>query len=199
MWGLANAFLRQVAPRVDYGVARWDSSRRVDSSARTPRMSSRLSGFSVAWLEWPRPSGPHATTWPRWPPTGCKGWRPWHGMNAMASGSETPASPAPQPRGGPPPRPPDEAVQAARAWVGREEGRQQYPRRAGVERTRSQAVRSYGLRHAWYWGAAKTHLQHVATWAARTIDRLVAWCNERPRAKSRTSRFAALAPVCAMS
>jgi transposase len=41
----------------------------------------------------------------------------------------------------------------------------------------------------------KTHLQHVATAAAINIDRIVAWWEERPRATTRTSRFAALAPV----
>jgi hypothetical protein len=35
----------------------------------------------------------------------------------------------------------------------------------------------------------------VATAAAINIDRLVAWLEERPRATTRTSRFAALAPV----
>ena len=42
---------------------------------------------------------------------------------------------------------------------------------------------------------AKTHLQHVATAAAINIDRMVAWLDQRPRAQTRTSRFAALAPV----
>ena len=41
---------------------------------------------------------------------------------------------------------------------------------------------------------AKTHVQHVATAAAINIDRIVAWFEERPRATTRTSRFAALAP-----
>jgi len=41
----------------------------------------------------------------------------------------------------------------------------------------------------------KTHLQHVAIAAAMNIDRIVAWLDERPRARTRTSRFAALAPV----
>jgi transposase len=40
---------------------------------------------------------------------------------------------------------------------------------------------------------AKTHLQHVVTAAAINMERLVAWFNERPRAKTRISRFAALA------
>jgi hypothetical protein len=30
------------------------------------------------------------------------------------------------------------------------------------------------------------------------MDRLVAWFDERPRAQTRTSRFAALAPACGM-
>jgi transposase len=42
---------------------------------------------------------------------------------------------------------------------------------------------------------AKTHLQHVAIAAAINIDRIVAWLEERPWATTRTSRFAALAPV----
>jgi transposase len=44
----------------------------------------------------------------------------------------------------------------------------------------------------------KTHLQHVAPAAALNIDRMVAWLDERPRAKTRPSRFAALAPACAI-
>ena len=45
---------------------------------------------------------------------------------------------------------------------------------------------------------AKTHLQHVATAAAINIDRIVAWLEARPRATTRTSRFAALAPARAL-
>ena len=98
-----------------------------------------------------------------------------------------------------PPRAQYEAVHAARAWISSEAGQQQYHQRAGVEGTLSQAVRSSGLRYARYWGATKTHVQHVATAAALNIDRRVAWLDERPRAKTRTSRFAALAPVCIMA
>jgi transposase len=87
------------------------------------------------------------------------------------------------------------ALQAARAWYASEEGRQRYQRRAGVEGTLSQGVRAFGLRRSRYRGLEKTHLQHVATAAAINIDRLVAWLEERPRATTRTSRFAALAPV----
>jgi Transposase DDE domain len=97
-----------------------------------------------------------------------------------------------------PPQAQYEAVPAARAWVGSEEGKQQYQQRAGVEGTLSQGVRGFGLRCARYWGLKKTHLQQVATAAAMNVDRLVAWFDERPRAKTRTSRFAALAPACGM-
>jgi transposase len=38
-------------------------------------------------------------------------------------------------------------------------------------------------------------LQHVATAAAINIDRIFAWLDERPRAMTRISRFAALAPA----
>jgi hypothetical protein len=80
-------------------------------------------------------------------------------------------------------------------WYSSEEGKQSYKQRAGVEGTLSQGVRGFGLRYARYRGLEKTHLQHVATAAAINVDRLVAWLDERPRAKTRTSRFAALAPV----
>ena len=91
-----------------------------------------------------------------------------------------------------------EALQAARAWYASEEGRQRYQCRAGGEGTLSQGVRAFGLRRTRFRGLAKTHLQHIATAAAINIDRIVAWLEERPRAKTRTSRFAALAPACAL-
>ena len=97
-----------------------------------------------------------------------------------------------------PPQEQYEALQAAQTWSASEEGQQFYKRRAGVEGTLSQGVRAFGLRRTRYWGLAKTHLQHVATAAALNIDRIVAWLDERPRAKTRTSRFAALAPACAI-
>ena len=93
------------------------------------------------------------------------------------------------------PRPQSEALHAAQAWYAGEEGQRQYGRRAGVEGTLSQGVRAFGLRRTRYRGLQKTHLQHVATAAAINIDRIVAWLDERPRAQTRTSRFAALAPV----
>ena len=94
-----------------------------------------------------------------------------------------------------PPHAQYEALQAARAWYASDEGTQCYKRRAGVEGTLSQGVRAFGLRRTRYRGLEKTHVQHVATAAAINIDRIVAWLEERPRATTRTSRFAALAPV----
>jgi transposase len=97
-----------------------------------------------------------------------------------------------------PPREHYDALQAMRAWYASAEGNRQYARRAGIEGTLSQGVRAFGLRRARYRGLEKTHLQHVATAAAINIDRTVAWLDERPRAATRTSRFAALAPACGM-
>jgi transposase len=99
-------------------------------------------------------------------------------------------------RVGLPPQAQYEALGAARTWYGSAAGKEGYQRRAGVEGTLSQGVRAFGLRCARYRGLAKTHLQHVATAAAMNVDRIVAWLDERPRAKTRTSRFAALAPAC---
>jgi hypothetical protein len=97
-----------------------------------------------------------------------------------------------------PPQDQYEALQAAQTWSASEAGQQLYKRRAGVEGTLSQGVRAFGLRRTRYWGLAKTHLQHVAIAAAINSDRLVAWLDECPRAMTRTSRFAALAPVSAL-
>jgi transposase len=94
-----------------------------------------------------------------------------------------------------PPQEEYEALAAARAWYASEEGIERYQRRAGVEGTLSQGVRAFGLRRSRYGGVAKTHLQHVAIAAAINIDRIVAWLDERPRAMTRISRFAALAPA----
>jgi transposase len=97
-----------------------------------------------------------------------------------------------------PPREQYEALAAARTWYASEEGIERYKQRAGVEGTLSQGVRAFGLRRTRYRGLPKTHLQHVATAAAINIDRIVAWLEARPRATTRTSRFAALAPARAL-
>jgi len=98
-----------------------------------------------------------------------------------------------------PPQAPYEALQTARAWYTSDEGQQHDKRRAGGEGTLSQGVRAFGLRRTRSRGLDKTPLHHVATAAAINVDRIVAWLEERPRAQTRTSRFAALAPGHAMT
>jgi transposase len=91
-----------------------------------------------------------------------------------------------------------QALQEARAWYDSDEGKRQYASRAGVEGTLSQGIRGFGLRRTRYRGLSKSHLQNVAIAAAINLDRLAAWFDGRPRAKTRTSRFAVLAPPHAM-
>ncbi len=57
----------------------------------------------------------------------------------------------------------------------------------------SQGVRVGGLRQSRYIGAAKTRLQHILTAVALNLVRIVAWLEERPRARTRVTAFAALA------
>ena len=91
-----------------------------------------------------------------------------------------------------------EALRAAQAWYASDEGRRQYACRAGVEGTVSQGVRAFGMRRSRYRGFSKTHLQNLAIASAINVDRLVAWFDGRPRALTRTSRLAMLAPSHAM-
>jgi len=87
------------------------------------------------------------------------------------------------------------AIQAARRRQQTAEFATLYARRAGVEGTVSQGVRAFGLRTARYRGLARTHLQHVATAAALNVHRVADWLNEVPRATTRRSAFAQLAPA----
>lgn len=93
------------------------------------------------------------------------------------------------------PRAQYEALQTARQLQATQAGKQLYDKRAGVEGTISQAVRAFGMRRTRYRGLAKTHLQNIATSAGINLDRIVAWLDEIPHAKTRTSRFARLAPL----
>lgn len=67
-----------------------------------------------------------------------------------------------------------------------------YAKRAGIEGTISQAVRTMGIRRSRYIGQEKTHLQHVATGAALNLVRCLAWFEGLPRAQTRRSAFARL-------
>jgi transposase len=89
-------------------------------------------------------------------------------------------------------------LQAARQRELSAEFAQEYARRAGVEGTISQGVRSCGLRRARYVGKAKVHLQHGATAAAINVQRISDWLKDKPREQTRTSAFAKLmAPASA--
>ena len=72
--------------------------------------------------------------------------------------------------------------------------KQQYQPRAGVEGTIAQAV-TFGLRRSRFVGLAKTHFQHICVAVAINLMRLVDWWQDTPRATTRHSRFAALAPT----
>ncbi len=88
-----------------------------------------------------------------------------------------------------------DALQKARQNQTSSEFEQRYKTRAGIEGTLSQGTRAFGMRRTRYLGLAKTHLQQVLTAAAVNLARYVAWVRETPRAKTRTSTFAALAPA----
>jgi transposase len=76
---------------------------------------------------------------------------------------------------------------------------QKYAKRAGMEGTISQGVRQFELRTTRYVGLAKTHLQMLATAVAIDLHRLFDWLQEKPRAQTRTSAFATLAPDPALT
>ena len=71
--------------------------------------------------------------------------------------------------------------------------KRRYRVRAGIESTLSQGVRAFGMRRSRYIGLAKTGLQQVCTAAAMNVSRIVNWLDGRPQAKTRVTRFAALA------
>ncbi|MBA9044614.1 MULTISPECIES: IS1182 family transposase [Streptomyces] len=88
-----------------------------------------------------------------------------------------------------------EVVQRARAEQQTDEWKERYKIRAGVEGTISQGVLRCGLRRSRYRGLAKTSLQHQLTGAAINLARIDAHLTGTPRARTRTSHFAALRPA----
>ncbi|MEU9182953.1 IS1182 family transposase [Streptomyces sp. NPDC048550] len=88
-----------------------------------------------------------------------------------------------------------DAVREARAEQQTDEWKERYKIRAGVEGTISQAVGRCGLRRSRYRGLAKTSLQHQLTGAAINLARIDAHLTDTPRARTRTSHFAALRPA----
>ena len=90
-----------------------------------------------------------------------------------------------------------EALRQVRERIASEEGRAEYRRRAGIEGTLSQGVRSAGLRRCRYRGLDKTRLQHVATAAALNVGRAVAFLDGKPPAATRVSRLTRSRPAAA--
>jgi transposase len=88
-----------------------------------------------------------------------------------------------------------EALQAARARQKTELFWAQYAARSGIEGTISQAVGRGDLRRSRYRGFAKTRLLHLLIAAALNFLRVAAWLAETPRARTRQSAFARLAPA----
>lgn len=86
-----------------------------------------------------------------------------------------------------------ELLQSIRVQQETDKWKKIYNTRAGVEGTISQGVRGFGLRKARYTGLAKVQLQHLLTATAINVVQMVAWLQGMPYAKTRTSRFAALA------
>jgi transposase len=91
------------------------------------------------------------------------------------------------------PRPEYEALNAARVRMHDPAWKRRYRVRAGIEGTLSQGVRAFGLRRSRYIGLAKTGLQQVCTGAAMNVSRIVNWLDGQLRAKTRVTRFMALA------
>lgn len=86
-----------------------------------------------------------------------------------------------------------EALQQARTRQKDPTFWEKYRARSGIEGTISQGVRAFGMRRSRYRGIEKTHLQHMIIATALNLARTLAWLDEIPLAKTRTSKFAALA------
>jgi transposase len=84
------------------------------------------------------------------------------------------------------------ALKGRREQEKTKEFQQIYAKRAGIEGTISQGVRTMDLRRSRYIGQEKTHLQHVATAAALNLVRCLAWERGVPRAQTRRSAFSRL-------
>jgi transposase len=93
------------------------------------------------------------------------------------------------------PQPLYEALHDARRRQHTPAFRAQYHARAGIEGTFSQGVSLGDLRRTRYRGLAKTRLLHLLIATALNIHRVAAWLAERPRAQTRVSAFARLAPA----
>ena len=95
------------------------------------------------------------------------------------------------------PREIHEVLQQRRAEQSSADFQKEYARRAGVESTMSEAVRSHGMRHSRYRGRDKTHLQMVTVAAAINLVRIASMLTRtqkglpprKPRAPSPFARL----------
>jgi transposase len=90
------------------------------------------------------------------------------------------------------PREEHELLIASREQQRLPEWKNLYNKRAGIEGTFSQGVRSVGLRRSRYRGLPKTHVQNIAIACAINLQRLTDYWNGIPPAPTRTSAFARL-------
>ena len=90
------------------------------------------------------------------------------------------------------PREEHELLIASRKQQRLPEWKNLYSKRAGIEGTFSQGVRSVGLRRSRYRGLPKTHVQNIAIACAINLQRLTDYWNGIPPAPTRTSAFARL-------
>ncbi len=90
-------------------------------------------------------------------------------------------------------QPHHEALQQARARQKDTAFGQKYQARSGIEGTISQGTRAFGMRRSRYRGMEKTHLQHLIIAASINLVRVLVWSEGKPLAKTRISKFAALA------
>jgi transposase len=90
------------------------------------------------------------------------------------------------------PREEHEWLAASRLEQRKPEWKQEYNKRAGIEGTISQGVRSVGMRRSRYRGLSKTRLQNVAVACAINLQRLADFWDGTPPAATRTSTFARL-------
>ena len=85
-----------------------------------------------------------------------------------------------------------EALRQRRAQEATPEYAAMYSKRAGIEGTLSQGVRTLGLRRTRYIGIAKTHLGHVFTAAAMNLLRVADWLDGIVPATTRHSKIGAV-------
>jgi transposase len=88
-----------------------------------------------------------------------------------------------------------EALLAGRKREQTEQYKAEYAKRAGVEGTISQSVRTTKVRRARYIGQAKTHLQHLMSATMMNVMRMLHWLAEESKAKTPRSTFAQLYPM----